>query len=127
MITTTSYADWRAGFGQPIRVTLGQPRRPEPTGRAHWIYVAELSPAPWYFNAAPEKFERAYVSQLDRYADAIEAKIGCLTGQFGDIALCCFERTTEVLSGASFCHRRLWAQWWQQRTGQTITEGGRPA
>ena len=33
-------------YRAPVRVTLGSPRRPEPTGRAHWVYVPTTQHSP---------------------------------------------------------------------------------
>lgn len=116
-IVTSSYSDWRPRMGVPVRITLGRPRQPHPAGRQQWPFLAELAPAGWYFRAEQEKFGRCYVSQLNRFADDIELKIGWLLDEYGDIALLCYERPGQ------FCHRRLFAAWWQERTGQQIPEG----
>lgn len=123
-IVTSSYTDWRPRMGVPVRITLGSPRQPHPAGFGRWPFVAELAPKGWYLNAAPEKFERAYVSQLEQHADDIGMKLRWLLDEYGDIALCCFERSSAVLAGTSYCHRRTWAGWWSTRTGQVINEGG---
>ena len=119
IIRTSSYAGWRPEHGQPVRITLGGPRRPEPTGRARWLYVAELAPRGWYFNTAPEKFGRMYAAQLERLGDDIERKLGWLAGSFGPLVLCCFERR---VSGPSDCHRRAAAEWLEKRLGIDIPE-----
>jgi hypothetical protein len=118
-ISTCSYAGWLPEHGQPVRITLGPPRRPEPTGRDVWLYVAELAPQGWYFRAGPEKFDRCYAAQLARHAAAIEMKLTMLTDQFGDLCLCCFER---AVRGPAECHRLQFGAWWTARTGQPVPE-----
>lgn len=121
-IATCSYADWRAGMGTPVRITLGTPRW-KPPGRGHWLYVAELAPRPWYFRKSREEFERHYRAQLDRLAGDIEAKLGWLADAYGPLTLCCYER--DITDPAQWCHRRQWASWWQERTGNEVPELGR--
>jgi hypothetical protein len=119
-VSTCSYAAWRADYGQPIRITLGSPRRPEPTGREQWLYVAELAPSGWYFNAEPGVFAARYREQLDRLAGDIEAKLSWLAEDIGPICLCCYERRVR---GPEDCHRRIWAAWWTERhPGEVVPE-----
>lgn len=119
-IATCSYAAFQPTMGTAIRISLGGPHRPEPSGREHWLYVAELAPRGWYFNAEPDVFARRYLEQLDRLSDDIEAKLGLLADEFGAVALCCFERRVR---GPEDCHRRLWAQWWTEHvTGEEVPE-----
>lgn len=117
-LATCSYAGWRAGMGTPVRVTLGQPRW-RPPGRQSWLFVAELAPRPWYFNAAPEMFQAQYLAQLDRLCHDVEMKLGWLADAYGPLTLCCFERD---ISDPLACHRRMFAAWWQERTGQPVPE-----
>lgn len=117
-LATCSYAGWRAGMGTPVRITLGAPRW-RPPGRQRWLYVAELAPQPWYFRKSPESFARHYRAQLDRLAGDIERKLGWLTEAYGPLTLLCFERdVTDPLA----CHRRQFAAFWQERTGQPVPE-----
>jgi hypothetical protein len=118
-IATCSYQAYRIEMGTAVRISLGGPRRPEPSGREHWIYLRELAPRPWYFKAEPDVFTRRYTEQLDRLAGYIEAKLSDLAGQYGQVCLLCFEQR---IRGPQDCHRRLWAQWWTERTGQEIPE-----
>ncbi len=118
-LATSSYAAWQPEDGTPVRITLGLPRWPRPPGRERWIYVSEVAPRPWYFRAAPEKFDRMYLSQLDRLAADIETKLAWLAERFdGPLVLCCFER--KVRPGD--CHRLLFSRWWTERTGQPVPE-----
>jgi hypothetical protein len=118
-ITTTSYADWRWGDPVPVRISLGKPRW-TPPGRERWVYLAELAPRPWYWRRSRETFTACYLSQLNRLADDIETKLGWLAGHFGAVTLCCWER--DPSDPSTWCHRRLWADWWTGRTGQQVPE-----
>ena len=103
----------------PVRITLGQQVWWTPPGRARWLFLAELAPRRSYFRADAATFDREYLAQLERHAGDIEAKLGWLTGAYGDICLCCFERRVR---GPADCHRRLFAGWWEQRTGEVVPE-----
>ncbi len=115
-LATCSYSAWRAGYGQPIRVTLGKPRWPEPTGRAQWVYFSELAPKPWYWRSA--RFDTYYRRQLDRFAEDIEMKVAWLAERFGPITLLCYER--RVLPGE--CHRLIAGEWISKRLGIEVPE-----
>lgn len=105
-------------MGQPVRITLGQPRRPEPTGLERWIFIAELAPRGYYFRAEPTVFDARYAAQLDRFADDIDAKLKILNEAFGRISLLCYERR---VTGRQ-CHRLAFGRWWEARTGQEVPE-----
>ena len=101
---TCSYSAFRTEYGTPVRITLGGPRQPEPTGRERWLYVAELAPKGSYFHAEPDVFAARYTEQLERLADDIEDKLCQLGDHFGGpIVLLCFERR---VGGPQDCHRR---------------------
>jgi hypothetical protein len=104
-------------MGTGVRITLGVPRQ-LPPGRFRWPFLAELAPRPWYYRAAPEKFDRYYRAQLDRFAEDILTKITWLTEAFGPVTLCCFER--KVQPGE--CHRLIAAEWLQNRLGIEVPE-----
>jgi hypothetical protein len=80
--------------------------------------VAELAPKGWYFNSEPDNFARRYREQLDRLADEIATKLGWLA-EDGPVVLLCYERRVR---GPQDCHRRIWADWWSERTGEVIPE-----
>lgn len=120
IITTGSYAGWRPEHGTPVRITLGQPRWPRPPGRERWIYLAELAPRPGYFRAAPEKFDRMFRAQMDRLAADILAKLTWITDEYGPCSLLCFER--RVRPGPQDCHRRIAAEFIENRLGIEVRE-----
>jgi uncharacterized protein YeaO (DUF488 family) len=65
-----------------------------------------------------EVYEREYLLQLEeagveRIAEQLEDKAA---GASGTVILLCHEEPGE------FCHRRLFARWWQETTGQEIPE-----
>jgi hypothetical protein len=121
-LATCSYAAYKPEFGTPVRITLGSPRRPEPTGREQWLFVAELAPRGWYFKAGPARFDACFTAQLDRHGDLIEEKLGWLADRCDlPLVLLCYERRVSV-SGRD-CHRLLVGRWWTARhPGQEVPE-----
>jgi len=123
-LATCSFAAYQPRMGTGVRITLGVPWK-LPPGRWHWPYLAELAPRPWYFRAAPEKFDTCYLAQLDKLAEDIDLKLTWLAQRYPGqtlIALC-YERRVR---GPQDCHRRLWADWHEARTGQHVPELDHP-
>jgi hypothetical protein len=107
-------------MGAPVRITLGIPRQ-LPPGRFRWPFLSEAAPKPWYFRSAPEKFDRMYRAQLARFADDIDIKLTWLADRYpGQALVClCYERRAR---GPADCHRRIFADWWTERTGDPVPE-----
>jgi hypothetical protein len=108
----------------PVRTTLYHPRFPlryELAGK-----LDALAPRRSIFRLEGVEFERAYRRQLDhqrmnpipglRFQMAAIAKKADAPG----VVLLCFE---DVLAGEE-CHRRIFASWWWEQTGQRIPELG---
>jgi len=118
MLATCSFWDYRPEMGRPVRISLSRPKYPriEPDDSL-W----ELTPHPSYFRAEPEVFDRCYLAQLDKVG------VERLRQQFQELddgrplVFLCFERN--VRSGDD-CHRRLFAEFWLERTGEIIPEIG---
>jgi hypothetical protein len=120
-LATCSYQEFDPSMGQPVRISLGTPKF-----KLGWRLpregLMELAPQGRYFNAPQAEFTRRYLEQLDSYGPAH------LLHLFTDLAqddrplvLLCFERN--VRSGAD-CHRRRFAEWWFQNTGEQVPELG---
>ena len=119
-LATCSWAAYEPDMGTAVRISLGAPRGRKPPGRRQWIYVAELAPRRSYFHAADAEFDRQYLAQLDRFADLIAQKLSWLKDQEDEpLVLLCFERK---IRGPQDCHRRLFADWWSELTGQEVPE-----
>jgi hypothetical protein len=117
-IHTCSWAAWHRDLGQPVRTSLGKPKWLLPEA-ASWPLLWEATPRGWYFGAAPEAFEDAYLEQLDRYgARRIARRMAAITRETGaeTILLCCFEPLP------SSCHRGLFSAWWLHATGERIAD-----
>ena len=77
--------------------------------------LIDLAPSAETWNAGGN-FQRCYRAQLDAFG--VEAIRGMLTAKADGkpVALLCWE-----VPGA-FCHRRVFAMWWKDRTGEEIAE-----
>jgi hypothetical protein len=69
------------------------------------------------------EFERRYRERLDRLGvepiRALLAAFAAFSAENGCVLLC-YEKDAEL------CHRRFFAQWWEERTGEHVPELGRP-
>jgi hypothetical protein len=99
-----------------VRTTRGAPR---------WRLAfaldrcAELTPSREVFGA--ENWKERYVSQLDGIGvERTRRRLEDISARHGgrDLVLLCFE---DVLAGED-CHRRSFAQWWFDKTGEEVPE-----
>lgn len=123
---TCNYTSFRTDMGTAVRSSNGAPR---------W---ALKYPLDW---TAPETFPPRAIMRLpqdtfrDRYRDHLNtAGLDVIASRFRAIAaaeddprivLLCFEK----LETGSWCHRTLFAEWWHDMTGETVSElaaGPRP-
>lgn len=104
-----------------VRITLGKPRFPL---GYRYVEMKELAPDGWMFHLEGDEFRRKYRQKLD------DIGIEWLKVRFEEIrrsenrdefALLCFEPPGE------HCHRRDFAGWWEEKTGQTVAELEDPA
>ncbi len=68
-----------------------------------------------------QEFERVYLGQLEKLGvDRIANQLGRISHEHDGkpLALLCFEN---VLKGEA-CHRRAFADWWKEQTGQDVPE-----
>ncbi len=67
-----------------------------------------------------EEFTPPYMAHLDRVGiDKIKAQLQKYLDIGKDVVLCCYE---DVRKPDEWCHRLVFASWWEQRTGLTIPE-----
>lgn len=120
-IATQCYRDFRPEFGTPVRITRGHPRF-----KLNYDLrekVAQLYPSRDIFKAglSPREFERRYRKELEEQGLArINSKLQEISGRAkGErIVLLCYEK---VLDG-EYCHRRVFARWWEEQTGIEVPE-----
>ncbi len=66
-----------------------------------------------------DQFDALYKQQLDHLGiGRIQLELGNLIGFDRDGVLLCFEKVTE----GERCHRRVFAAWWREHTGEAVPE-----
>jgi hypothetical protein len=113
---TCSFADYRREMGKPVRISLGRPKYKTQVDVD--VNVWELTPHPSYFRASPEEFDRRYTAQLDRVGVVELWKQLRVLDDGRPLVLLCFERNGDD------CHRRRFADWWLEQTGEIVSEIG---
>jgi hypothetical protein len=117
-LTTGRYQTWRPVFGVPIRATVGEPkfwRGPE------LVVIRALAPFGIFGRGLThDEARRRYLARLDRQAETILAALTDVARKHPGRQLCvlCFE---DVHAG-QVCHRRWFAEWFEQRYGVQVPE-----
>ncbi|MEU2206243.1 DUF488 family protein [Streptomyces hygroscopicus] len=122
---TNRYQAYQPPQGVPVRITLGAPRSRLAYQLRH--VVRELAPRKEYFSKPLPEFTSAYRADLDRLgATWIAARLQEIaeTEKEHRLVLLCFEDLTDP---AQWCHRRIFAKWWKDVTGDEVRELGRLA
>jgi hypothetical protein len=116
-LATSRYASFRPGFGLPVQISVGAPkfwRRSAPAdGRllAPWGLLDPDMPT--------DECQRRYRQRLDAKSERIVALLARLARRHGQrLVLLCFE---DVWAG-QVCHRRWFAEWFEQRHGIVLPE-----
>lgn len=121
---TTSYSRFRPGMGEPVQASNGKPR---------WKLAYDLTYAireaypKWSLvksNLSEEEFTRRYHADLDKVGvDAISSRLRAIAVATGNerLVLLCFE---ELSKPNNWCHRRMFASWWEAQTGDAVRELG---
>jgi hypothetical protein len=107
----------------PVRITRGGPRFR--LGYRLAASVMDLAPTREMLRIEDEAaFSLAYRARLDEIGvNALGARfteVARATGTSG-VVLLCFE---DIVGQEEWCHRRIFAQWWEERTGQIVPELG---
>ncbi|MFC9222180.1 DUF488 family protein [Streptomyces hygroscopicus] len=117
---TNRYQAYQPPQGVPVRITLGAPRFRLAYQLRH--VVRELAPRKEYFSKPLPEFTSAYRADLDRLgATWIAARLQEIaeTEKKHRLVLLCFEDLTDP---AQWCHRRIFAKWWKDVTGDEVRE-----
>ncbi|MEV0281791.1 DUF488 family protein [Streptomyces sp. NPDC050610] len=117
---TNRYQEFQPPQGVPVRITLGAPRfkLSYPLKRA----VRELAPRREYFSKPLPEFTAAYRADLDKLgAERIAEELRKITEAEGShrLVLLCFE---DLSDPTQWCHRRIFASWWKDITGDAVRE-----
>lgn len=103
-----------------MRITLGAPRFRVPYALTH--VVRELAPRRDYFSKSLPEFTAAYRADLDALGGArIAERLREIVEAEGDhrLVLLCFE---DLSDPTQWCHRRIFASWWKDTTGDAVRE-----
>ncbi|MGW4073794.1 hypothetical protein ACWELB_09790 [Streptomyces asiaticus] len=117
---TNRYQAFQSSQGVPVRITLGAPRFKLSYSLTH--VVPELAPRREYFSKPLPEFTAAYRGDLDRLgATRVADRLRQIAEAEGDhrLVLLCFE---DLADAAQWCHRRIFASWWKDATGDTVRE-----
>jgi Protein of unknown function, DUF488 len=102
----------------PVGTTVGNPRFRlgyELAGRCGMVAPYGLLGK----DLTEAEFERGFRDRLERHGvEAIRAKLEEFAGDAPGVVLLCFE---DVHAGET-CHRRVFADWWLERTGEDVPE-----
>lgn len=120
---TSRYQQFHPNQGVPIRSTVGRPRFRLPYQLAG--HATLITPMRWMLDINDEaKYRTVYTDMLaSKGLTAIQEELATLaTGAGGDrLVLLCFCDLT-VPAPDNWCHRRVFADWWQAQTGFEIPE-----
>jgi hypothetical protein len=121
-LATYRYATFRPSMGVPVQTSIGRPKFPLDYELRE--QVRELMPRGLFgTDLSGDEFTRRYRERLDKLdLDALRAQFDAISKRNGHkrVVLLCFE---DVHAG-KHCHRRDFADWYYERTGQRIPELG---
>ena len=118
-LLTGRYSTFNPANGVPVGITVGRPRFPLSYRLA--ATIDELAPfGLLYQHLKTEEFDQRYVRQLHRTGVAvIHDRLEEIAERHGGpLVLLCFED----VHADQHCHRRTFARWWTERTGQPVPE-----
>jgi hypothetical protein len=134
LFATCRFSEFDPSYGIPVRFTLGHPRfklRYDLAGS--WPAAA---PDKAFINAPWSEFRDRYYAKLDltgvdRFRQ-MARNLGIETLTLNSetdrldkpIVLLCFEKLWEP---GIWCHRTMFGEWWELRTGEDVPEYGRTA
>jgi Protein of unknown function, DUF488 len=117
-IATCSYSIFQPFMGVPVCTSLGRPKFPisyeltESVGALKpWGLIDKSIPAAEFSARYRARLDKVGTATLSRIFHAISRKHGRAR-----LVLLCFERPDQP------CHRRTFADWWTEQTGQEVPE-----
>ena len=122
-LSTSRYQRFHPDQGVAVRTTVGRPRfRLDYPLAGH---ATLISPMVWMLRIADEQHYRtAYTDMLATTGlDAIRHELTTIATAAGNdrLVLLCFCDLT-IPAPNNWCHRRIFADWWQTQTGDEIPE-----
>jgi hypothetical protein len=117
-IATGRYSTFDASMGVPVAITVGRPKFPLRYEIEHEMRRL----APWgLLKLDGDEFVQAYRSRLERLdLAAFVAKFEAISARHGGrrVVLLCYEN----VHAGQLCHRRVFAEWFEERTAQAVPE-----
>jgi hypothetical protein len=105
----------------PVGITLGKPKQPLRYQVA--AYLRDLAPDGHMFQIYDRtEFTPLFFRKLDSIGvNSIKRQLDQVSRRHGgkDIVLLCYE---DVRKPGEWCHRLVFAEWWEARTGERIEE-----
>jgi hypothetical protein len=117
---TACYSHMRDEFGVAVRTSIGEPKFPYDAKRR-----AECKRLmPWGLLREAEKatFIARYRERLEHHGvESIRGRLLQIVDFFEEpkLVLLCFEN---IENPGKWCHRTIFAEWWREQTGETVTE-----
>ena len=130
-LATCSYGEYLPHMGAPVRTSLGFPKWfPHPVVLS-WD---NIMPSGYMLNLGSEQeYQQHYFRKLDQIGletlrgdiDALlEGHAFTFQGELPPrLVLLCYEKLSKR---GNWCHRNMFAEWWEARTGQHVQELGAP-
>jgi hypothetical protein len=118
---TLNYPKFQPSMGVPIRTSNGFPRYKLSYQLSH--AMRELMPSRAIMKLPKPEFTSAYRDGLDAVGlDVIASRFRAIATAEGDerLVIMCFE----WLERGDWCHRTIFGEWWEDRTGEKVRELG---
>ena len=137
-VYTCSYNEYRPEMGVAVRISAGVPSYQIPEFNP-FRHVLAATPTREYLHTDMENYDRHFYAQLDQHGvEAFRADFQRVRKEAGvkknhPIVLLCFEKLGKLecneeheieTAEEGWCHRRKFASWWKQQTGEDIPELG---
>jgi hypothetical protein len=120
---TSRYSDMEDSMGVAVVTSIGEPKFPyDATRRAS---CKMLAPYGVNMGADIKTFTERYRDRLDNYGvEKIMGRFNLIANEHeeGRLVLLCFE---DITKPGKWCHRRLFADWWKEKTGVEIPDIGK--
>lgn len=119
LLATCTFRGYDPAMGVPVRTTVGSPR---------WVrYPMEQSKLVTPYGVFgktedPAEYQRLYLARLtDHGAGTVSEELAAIRARHDGrrLVILCF---CDVTRPDGWCHRRMWAEWFQEFIGQAIPE-----
>ncbi|WDZ83977.1 hypothetical protein [Micromonospora cathayae] len=123
---TNRYQRFQPDQGAPVRTTVGKPRFGLPYDLAGFAQL--LAPTYSMLKMAEGPYRHIYLERLEAHGvDLISEQFAEIADKAGTdrLVLLCF-CDLNVPPPDNWCHRRMFAAWWEEQTNQEVPELDRP-